>query len=155
MRRAAGRAAGRAAHARDATTLPEDPWLHLRVSLRVSGSGAHVGRLLGALPGVRQRLDVRKYMHTSVYSGAETNQRKQQGAGGGDAEGSAGQRDETSELTVWKGTGRVTREDYLRLLERTGEMKRGSAGLPDDFWDLPRPEDPDASVRLAVREDRR
>ncbi len=86
------------------------------------------------------------------------NQRKQQqGAGGGDAKGSAGQRDETSdsELTVWKGTGRGAREDYLRLLERTGEMKRGSAGLPDDFWDLPRPEDPDASVRLAVREDRR
>ena len=104
---------------------------------------------------MRQRLDVRKYMHTSVYSGAEMNQRKRQGAGGGDAEGSAGQRDETSELTVWKGTGRGAREDYLRLLERTREMKRGSAGLPDDFWDLPRPEDPDASVRLAVREDRR
>ena len=47
------------------------------------------------------------------------------------------------------------REDYLRLLERTGELKRGSGRLPDDFWDWPRPEDPEGLVRSAVQEDRR
>ena len=63
--------------------------------------------------------------------------------------------DEVSEKTVWKATGRGAREDYLKLLERTGEMKPGSGELPANFWDLPRPEDPKALVRLAVQEDRR
>lgn len=52
-------------------------------------------------------------------------------------------------------TGQGSREDYLMLLEHRGELKRGSATLPDDFWDLPRPEDPEALVRSAVQEDRR
>jgi flavin-binding protein dodecin len=63
--------------------------------------------------------------------------------------------DEISEMTVWKGTGRGAREDFLRLLERTGEIKRGSGELPKDFWDLPRPDDPQGLVRRAVQEDRR
>jgi hypothetical protein len=54
-----------------------------------------------------------------------------------------------------KAAGQGTREDYLMLLERTGELRRGSGRLPDDFWDLPRPEDPEGLVRSAVQEDRR
>lgn len=77
-----------------------------------------------------------------------------------DVEGSAPEErtdrpDAVSEMTVWKGTGRGAREDYLRLLERTGEIKRGSGELPKDFWDLPRPDDPEGLVRRAVQEDRR
>lgn len=79
----------------------------------------------------------------------------EQSAGGSDAGDSADHTDEASEVTVWKGSGQGAREDYLRLLERTGELRRGSGTLPDDFWDLPRPEDPDASVRRVVQEDRR
>ena len=54
-----------------------------------------------------------------------------------------------------KTTGQGSREDYLELLERTGELKRGSGRLPDDFWGLPRPKDPEGLVRSAVQEDRR
>ena len=46
-------------------------------------------------------------------------------------------------------------EDYLLSLERTGELRRGSGRLPDDFWDRPRPKDPEGLVRSAVHEDRR
>ena len=33
-------------------------------------------------------------------------------------------------------------------------VRRGSGKLPSDFWGLPRPEDPNASVRQALDEDR-
>jgi hypothetical protein len=33
-------------------------------------------------------------------------------------------------------------------------IRRGAGKLPPDFWDLPRPEDPEASVRRALEEDR-
>jgi|GEM_PF-824412 len=76
--------------------------------------------------------------------------------GGGDAEEEqADHPEDVSEVTVWQGTGRGAREDYLKMLERTGEMKPGSGELPANFWDLPRPEDPEGLVRLAVQEDRR
>jgi hypothetical protein len=74
---------------------------------------------------------------------------------GSGAEGSTAPQGRASEHKVWQGTGQGVRESYLSLLERTGEMKPGSGDLPPDFWDLPRPEDPDASVRRAVQEDRR
>jgi hypothetical protein len=60
-----------------------------------------------------------------------------------------------SEHTVGIGPDQGSREDYLRMLERAGELRRGSGRLPDDFWDLPRPEDPEGLVRSAVQEDRR
>jgi hypothetical protein len=50
---------------------------------------------------------------------------------------------------------RGSHEAYLMTLERTGELRRGSGQLPDGFWDLPRPEDPEGLVRSAVQEDRR
>ena len=59
------------------------------------------------------------------------------------------------ELEEKKATSQSARENHLMLLERTGELRRGSGGLPDDFWDLPRPEDPEGLVRSAVQEDRR
>jgi uncharacterized coiled-coil protein SlyX len=75
--------------------------------------------------------------------------------GGGDAEEQTDNPEDVSEVTVWQGTGHGAWEDYLKLLERTGEMNPGSGELPANFWDLPRPEDPEGLVRLAVQEDRR
>jgi hypothetical protein len=77
------------------------------------------------------------------------------GEGGSGNEGSTDPEGGASEHKVWQGTGQGVRESYLSLLVRTGEMKPGSGDLPAGFWDLPRPEDPDASVRRAVQEDRR
>ncbi len=48
----------------------------------------------------------------------------------------------------------VGEEDRLMYLERAGEAKRGTGTLPDDFWNLPIPEDPKSSVRRALEEDR-
>ncbi len=42
----------------------------------------------------------------------------------------------------------------LREMERRGEIELGPGGMPEDFWDMPRPEDPEGLVRQAVREDR-
>src|SRR5215208_2480381 len=63
--------------------------------------------------------------------------------GGNDVEEPTDHQGRASERAVGKGTGHGSHEDYLRLLERTGELRRGSGRLPDDFWDLPRPEDPE------------
>jgi TolA-binding protein len=87
----------------------------------------------------------------SYYRGPYAEQR----VGGSGVGDSTDHTDESSDVTVWKETGQGARESYLSLLERTGEMKPGSRDLPADFWDLPRPEDPNASVRRAVQEDRR
>jgi hypothetical protein len=75
--------------------------------------------------------------------------------GGNDVEEPTDHQGRASERAVGKGTGHDSHEDYLSLLERTGELRRGSGRLPDDFWDLPRPEDPEGLVRSAVQEDRR
>lgn len=48
----------------------------------------------------------------------------------------------------------VREEDRLIHLERAGRLTRGVGKLPEDFWDLPRPEDPTDSVRQALEEDR-
>lgn len=48
----------------------------------------------------------------------------------------------------------IREEDRLMYLERAGEAKRGTGTLADDFWNLPMPEDPEASVRRALEEDR-
>ena len=77
----------------------------------------------------------------------------QHNEGGSEQKDRTDRPDEYSEVPVWRGTGRGAREDYLRLLERTGEIKRGSGELPKDFWDLPRPDDPQSLVRRAVQED--
>src|SRR5215216_2737166 len=58
--------------------------------------------------------------------------------GGSGAEEPLNSQGRASEHTVWQGTGQGAREEYLKLLERTGEVKPGSGELPADFWDLPR-----------------
>jgi hypothetical protein len=50
---------------------------------------------------------------------------------------------------------KIRDENVLMYLEREGTIKRGSGQLPANFWDLPRPDDPDNSVRRALEEDRR
>ena len=74
---------------------------------------------------------------------------------GADTQGRTGQDAKVFEHTVWKGSGQGAREEYLKVLERTGEIKPGSGELPADFWDLPRPDDPEGLMRRAVQEDRR
>ena len=44
--------------------------------------------------------------------------------------------------------------EYLKDLEEKGLLKRGEKSLPKDFWDLPRPSDPQAVVRSAVLRER-
>lgn len=52
-------------------------------------------------------------------------------------------------------TRRMREKDRLMHLARAGEVKLGSGKLPKNFWELPRPEDPEDSVRRALEEDRR
>ena len=44
--------------------------------------------------------------------------------------------------------------ENLRNLEKQGLIKRGEKPLPKDFWDLPRPAGPQATVRSAVLRER-
>jgi prevent-host-death family protein len=45
--------------------------------------------------------------------------------------------------------------DYIREMERQGLIKvYGTGRLPDDFWDLPRPKDPEGLVLKDLLEDR-
>ncbi len=39
-------------------------------------------------------------------------------------------------------------------MARRGEIVLGRGGMPEGFWDMPRPEDPRGLVRQAIREDR-
>lgn len=50
---------------------------------------------------------------------------------------------------------KIAEDARLMELERRGVIRRGSGSLPSNFWELPRPEDPDGSVRQAVEQDRR
>ena len=49
---------------------------------------------------------------------------------------------------------RVPLPEHLRDMEQKGLLKRGKQPLPADFWDLPRPADPQATVRLTVLRER-
>ncbi len=49
---------------------------------------------------------------------------------------------------------RVPLQEHLRDMEKKGLLKRGKQPLPADFWDLPRPADPQAAVRLTVLRER-
>lgn len=40
---------------------------------------------------------------------------------------------------------KIREEDRLMHLQREGRVRIGSGRLPDDFWDLPRPDDPEYS----------
>lgn len=52
--------------------------------------------------------------------------------------------------------GGTSQEEWERLknLERKGVVKLGSGGIPEGFWELPMPADPDGLVRQALLEDR-
>ncbi len=43
---------------------------------------------------------------------------------------------------------------HLLEMENRGQLQRPRAPLPTDFWDLSRPSDPDAKVRLRVSRER-
>ncbi len=45
------------------------------------------------------------------------------------------------------------RERLIRMHER-GEIKLGSGTVPDAFWDMPRPEDPEGEVMQALLDER-
>lgn len=45
-------------------------------------------------------------------------------------------------------------QERLREMEREGKIKLGLGGVPDGFWEMPAPEDPEDSVRQALIEDR-
>jgi hypothetical protein len=49
---------------------------------------------------------------------------------------------------------RMREEERLMSLERVGRARVGSGRLPEGFWELPRPDDPEGSVRRALEEDR-
>ena len=49
---------------------------------------------------------------------------------------------------------RVPLQEHLRDMEQKGLIKRGKQPLPADFWDLPRPADPQAAVRSTVLRER-
>lgn len=50
---------------------------------------------------------------------------------------------------------RIPDEAQRRLRARAVVLRYGVGPLGPDFWSLPMPEDPEASVRRAVEEDRR
>ena len=44
--------------------------------------------------------------------------------------------------------------EHLRRLEREGRIKLGTGRLPRDFWELPRPKDPEGLLGKAIEEER-
>ena len=48
----------------------------------------------------------------------------------------------------------VSLPEHLQDMEKAGLVRRGKQPLPDDFWDLLRPSDPQAAVRSAVVRER-
>ena len=44
--------------------------------------------------------------------------------------------------------------EHLAEMEKKGLLKRAGKSLPDEFWNLPRPADPNGAVRSAVTQER-
>ena len=44
--------------------------------------------------------------------------------------------------------------EHLKALEEKGLLKRGERSLPSDFWDMPRPRDPQSAVLSTVLHER-
>lgn len=44
--------------------------------------------------------------------------------------------------------------ERLRRMERAGEVRLGTGGVPDEFWELSGVEDPEGKVRSALMEER-
>ena len=45
-------------------------------------------------------------------------------------------------------------EEHLKEMERKGLLRRGTGRLPEDFWDMPRMEDPEGLVLKALLQER-
>jgi hypothetical protein len=75
-------------------------------------------------------------------------------------EGAGGEHVHRSELRWELNTGEAlapldeAERERLWEMARRGEIKPGRGGMPEGFWDMPAPEDPEGLVRQAVREDR-
>ena len=48
---------------------------------------------------------------------------------------------------------KYARESLMKM-EKQGLIRTGLGKLPEDFWNMPRPEDPEGSVREALIEER-
>lgn len=48
----------------------------------------------------------------------------------------------------------VSLPEHLVEMEKQGLLRRAEKSLPEDFWNLPRPADPKATVRSTVLQDR-
>ena len=48
----------------------------------------------------------------------------------------------------------VSLSRHLRDMEKSGLVRRGKRPLPVNFWDLPRPIDPDANIRSMILRER-
>ncbi len=55
-------------------------------------------------------------------------------------------------IPLEKGDGGIS--PHLRELERAGLMRIGSGKIPEEFWDLPRPQVPEGSALKAVLDER-
>lgn len=55
-----------------------------------------------------------------------------------------------------KETLKARLDDHERLLHMAerGEIRLGTGTIPDSFWDMPRPEDPDGEVMQALLDER-
>ncbi len=60
------------------------------------------------------------------------------------------------ELGATEGEASPEQRERQRLgaMERRGEIELGRGGMPEGFWDMPAPEDPEGLVRQALLEDR-
>lgn len=49
---------------------------------------------------------------------------------------------------------RLDDRDRLQRMQERGEIKLGTGTIPDDFWGMPRPEDPEGEVMQALLDER-
>lgn len=49
---------------------------------------------------------------------------------------------------------RLDDRERLQQMQARGEIKLGTGTIPDDFWSMPRPEDPDGEVMRALLDER-
>lgn len=49
---------------------------------------------------------------------------------------------------------RLNDQERLKQMEARGEIKLGSGKIPDAFWEMPRPEDPEGEVMQALLDER-
>jgi prevent-host-death family protein len=50
---------------------------------------------------------------------------------------------------------KMAHDEWIKELIRTGRIRPATKKLPPDFWDRPKPKDPEGLVRKAIIEERR